>query len=162
MALYLALFAVMDYAANILPFFKMPYGGTLGIGTLALLVAAYHLCWKKAVLIALASILLQFITGAMYIYHPIQFVLDYGLAFAIYGFAGIFPKYSGVVVANTVRFICHVISGVVFFAQFAGEEGPLLYSLAYNGGYMFPTMILAIIVVPIIDKRIKTTQKTSS
>lgn len=47
MAFYLALFTVLDYLANSLPFFRMPQGGTLGLGTVALLLASYQLGWKK-------------------------------------------------------------------------------------------------------------------
>jgi thiamine transporter len=37
----------------------------------------------------------------------------------------------------------HVISGVVFFADYAPEGTPvLLYSLLYNGSYLLPEAVL--------------------
>ena len=156
LALYLALFTVLDYLANIIPIFKMPFGGTLGLGTVALLLAAYQLDWQLALLLSTAAVFMQFLTGQMYIYHPLQFLLDYGIAFPVYGLAACFPKYSGIVLTNAIRFLCHFVSGIVFFAAYAGEEGAVLYSLSYNLGYMLPTMLLGLVLVPLVDRRLKT------
>jgi len=154
MAIYCAIFFALDYVANLLPIFKMPYGGTLGLGVLALLLASYHLGWKKALPVMFVCILLQFMTGMMYIVHPVQFILDYGLAFMIYGLASWFPKYYGIVITNVIRYIAHVISGIIFFGEYA--TGPVWqYSMIYNGWYMVPTLILGLLVVPILVKRLK-------
>jgi thiamine transporter len=154
MAIYCAMFYALDYLANLLPFFKMPYGGTLGLGVIALLLASYHLGWKKALPVMVVCIFLQFMTGTMYIVHPIQFVLDYGLAFMVYALASCLPKYYGIGVTNVVRYLAHVVSGVVFFGEYA--TGPVWqYSLIYNGWYMVPTMILGLIVVPVLVSRLK-------
>lgn len=159
MAAYLALFAILDYLSNIIPIFKMPLGGTLGMGTIVLLLASYQLGWRKALIVCCGAILLQFITGQMYIYHPLQFLLDYGWAFLIYGLALVFPGYSGIVVTNTIRLLCHFISGFVFFAEYAGEQGAVLYSLLYNSSYMLPTMLLGLLLVPLIDKKLRTNRQ---
>lgn len=151
MAFYLALFAVLDVIANWLP--KPGQGGSIGLGIIALLLASYHLGWKKGLIVSLGSVVLQFMTGAMYIVHPIQFLLDYVVAFGVYGIASLMPMYMGIVVTNIVRYICHVISGIVFFG--AGVEGSvLLFSLGYNAGYMIATLIVCLIAVPLIYDRI--------
>ena len=153
-SLYLALFIVFDYLSNIISLFKMPYGGTLGIGVIVLLVASYHLGIKKGILITLASVLLQFITGRVIIVSPYQFVLDYLLAFSVYGIAKLFPRYQGIIISNLLRYIFHVLSGVIFFKEYAGSKNVIVYSLIYNAGYMIPTLILCWLVVPLIVKRI--------
>ena len=45
--LYIAIFISLDYISNQVPIFKMPNGGTVGFSTIVLLLASYHLGWKK-------------------------------------------------------------------------------------------------------------------
>jgi thiamine transporter len=49
MSAYLAMFIVLDYLSNMIGIFRMPQGGTLGLGVIALLLASYDLGWKKGV-----------------------------------------------------------------------------------------------------------------
>ena len=58
------------------------------------------------------------------VYYPLQILLDYPLAFGCLGLAGFFKKYAlvGVVVGVTGRFVMHLVSGAVFFAEFAPED----------------------------------------
>lgn len=148
--MYLALFIVLDYISNIVPLFKMPNGGTLGLGTIALLLASYQLGWQKGLLTAMLSVLLQFVTGQMYILGFVQFSLDYFIAFSIYGIACLFPNwkwfYSGVLFTNLVRFISSTISGVVFYGV------TWWGSVVYQASYMIPTTILGLVLVPLIVK----------
>lgn len=148
MAMYLALFVVLDYMANILPLFKMPNGGTLGLGTIALLAASYQLGWQKGLVVSLLSVLMQFITGQMYLLGFVQFMLDYVIAFGIYGIACLFPNwkwfYSGVLITNLIRFFSSTLSGVWFY------ETTWPASMAYQASYMVPTTILGLVVVPLL------------
>lgn len=157
MAFYLAIFVVLDYMANVLPLFKMPNGGTLGLGVIALSVASYHLGWKKGVAVGLLSVLLQFLTGRMYVVDPMQFVLEYLVAFGIYGLTSIFPNYSikgipiyvGIIVTNLIRYLAHSIAGTLYW------KTEWWASVSYNGWYMIPTMIVCLILTPIIMNRIQ-------
>ena len=56
MALYAALFVVLDYLTNALNLFRMPQGGSLSFATVALLIASYHLGWKKGLVVSLVAI----------------------------------------------------------------------------------------------------------
>jgi len=156
MAMYLALFFVLDYIANQLPLFKMPNGGTLGLGVLALILSSYDLGWKKGVVVSLMSVLLQFLTGQMYIVDFVQFVLEYVVAFGVYGLSGLFPNksyiYTGVIVTNVIRLVLHTLAGVWYWGL------TLIPSFSYNGWYMIPTMIVCMILVPLVDKSIKRNQ----
>ena len=91
-----------------------------------------------------------------YIYYPLQIILDYPLAFACLGLAGLFKKQPiiGVVVALTGRFLSHFVSGVVFFAQDAPPTlGPYIYSAIYNGSYILGEMVISGILIYMIWKR---------
>lgn len=148
MAFYLALFFVLDYISNILP--SMPQGGSIGLGTIALLMASYQLGWKKGTVVSVLSVLLQFVTGRMYILGPLQFILDYLIPFGIYGIACLFPNYgwfySGILITNLIRFVSHTLSGVYFY------ETTWLASMAYQASYMIPTLIADLIFVPLLMK----------
>ena len=93
-------------------------------------------------------------------------VFDYFLAYTVLGVAGFARKkglggwITGIVIALTLRFLCHFISGVYVFAS-TGKiwddldfvaENKYVYSLVYNAAYMVPEIILTIIVTVILFK----------
>ncbi len=39
-----------------------------------------------------------------------------------------------------------VLSGVVFFAEYAGDQGALAYSLIYNISYLGPECLICVVV----------------
>ena len=153
MAFYIALFMVMDVLGNTLNIFQMPNGGSLGISSIALLMASYHLGWQKGLMVAIMSVLAQFVTGPMYTPNLLGFALDYFFAFGVYGLASLFPNYkyffSGVVITNLIRLAFHVVSGVVIW------QTPWWGSFTYNAYYMIPTMIVGAIIVPMLYKAIE-------
>ena len=152
-ALYAALFIVLDVAVNTLGILQMPNGGSLGVSVIPLLMASYHLGWQKGTVVAVLSILLQYVTGPMYTPDLVGFLLDYFFAFSVYGLASLFPNYkwfySGVLVTNLVRLICSTLSGILVW-----ETAPWA-SLVYNATYMIPTAILCLVLLPLVMPRIK-------
>ena len=153
MALYAALFIVLDVAVNTLGILQMPNGGSLGVSVIPLLMASYHLGWQKGTVVAVLSILLQYVTGPMYTPDLVGFLLDYFFAFSVYGLASLFPNYkwfySGVLVTNLVRLICSTLSGILVW-----ETAPWA-SLVYNATYKIPTAILCLVLLPLVMPRIK-------
>lgn len=100
-------------------------------------------------------------------YHPIQFILDYPLAFGALGLAGLFWKpviqgrvkrigkillsAVGAVVGIGGRFLCHFLAGVWFFGEFAPEGTPAwLYSLGYQAGYLVPEIIISAAILSLL------------
>ena len=153
MALYAALFIVLDVAVNTLGILQMPNGGSRGVSVIPLLMASYHLGWQKGTVVAVLSILLQYVTGPMYTPDLVGFLLDYFFAFSVYGLASLFPNYkwfySGVLVTNLVRLISSTLSGILVW-----ETAPWA-SLVYNATYMIPTAILCLVLLPLVMPRIK-------
>ncbi len=92
--------------------------------------------------------------------------LDYFAAFTVLGLAGVFGKKSslspvyGTALAMFLRFVMHVLSGVIIFANFEQFElfgkafagQPLLYSVCYNGFFMLPETVLTCIAVYFLSK----------
>ena len=115
---------------------------------------SYNLGVKKGLFISLVSVILQFISGRMYLSTGIGgFMLDYVIGYGAYGIAALFPNYkyfySGVLISNLIRLLASTISGVVYY------KTTWLGSLGYNSTYMIPTMIIAMILTPLIEKRLK-------
>ncbi len=97
-------------------------------------------------------------------------LLDYVLAYAAVGFAGIFKGKSWAIELSTfigclARFIIHFISGVTLYmitvpTEVAGITiaNPVLYSIVYNMFYMLPNTIIAIVIMSLLRfplKRLK-------
>jgi thiamine transporter len=99
-----------------------------------------------------------------YIVHWLQGILDYPLAFAVVGFAGIFKVSVGdsfkkqvvMIIAGTIlgiglRLLCHFTAGVVWFSEFAPEGTPVaIYSLTYNASYRAFSFIICLIVLLVL------------
>ena len=149
--IYGALCLSLSYVLSYIKLFSMPMGGSLTLCSL-LPITMYAWAFGPACgfTAAFAYSLLQIIQGA-WIVHPVQFVLDYFVAFTCYGLASLFPKCLplGVGVAGLARYAASVISGVVFFADSAveaGYESALVYSLGYNGATIGIETVLCVIV----------------
>ena len=97
----------------------------------------------------------------------VSIIFDYSLAYAAVGFSGLLRaknnNYSKLPIAALVgcfgRFIIHFISGVTVYAQYMPEEfmgmtmtSPVTYSILYNGTYMLPNTILAVIICALLMK----------
>lgn len=75
--LYIALYIVLKFAGNFIPFLDMPNGGSIELELIAIFVASYHLGWKKGILTAIISMLVSFIFWPPYFVNLIQLILDY-------------------------------------------------------------------------------------
>lgn len=102
-----------------------------------------------------------------FIVHPIQVLLDYFLAFTLLGIGGIFKnnKILAATISIFARFICSVLSGVIFFSSYANGKNPILYSIIYNGSYLGIELIITTVVLYLLPierfKKIVFKNKTS-
>jgi len=91
-----------------------------------------------------------------YIVDPIQALLDYPIAFAALGLAGLLKTYPlvGVAFGITSRFLAHFASGVWFFWMYAPEGmSPIVYSAVYNGSYLIMELGISLLIIYILQKR---------
>jgi thiamine transporter len=141
---------------NQIRIYQLPWGGSITAGSMVpIMLLALRRGTKVGIIAGAIFGLVQMVLEG-YIYYPLQIILDYPLAFACLGLAGLFKKLPllGVVVSLTGRFLCHFVSGVVFFAEYAPPEmGPYVYSAVYNGSYMLGEMVISLIIMYLIWKR---------
>ncbi len=161
-AIMVALATVLSY----LKLFELPQGGSVCIGMLPILFYCTRWGLKDGLIASLAYGLLQLIfDGAhAWTWGWACVILDYVLAFAVLGFAGLFARKNGGVFVGTMvgcalRFVVHFISGITIFRILGPEElfnttfaNPYLYSLVYNGSYMAIDMVICLVIFAIIYK----------
>lgn len=142
---------------------SLPMGGSITLFSMFFMCFIGYLYGPKiGIMTGVAYGILQLIIEP-YIYAPLQVLLDYPLAFGALGLSGFFSKKkfgltTGVIVGILGRYICHVISGYVFFASYAPEGmNPMIYTLGYNATYIVPELIATVIVVslPPVMKALK-------
>ena len=158
-----ALAIALAFVLGLIKVFQMPFGGSISFEMIPLILLALR-----------QGAVVGTVTGAAYgrlnlaiepfVVHPVQVLFDYPLAFGALGLAGLFrPTVRGAVlgaaVAVLARFVCHFVSGVVFFASYAPEGwNPYLYSAAYNAAYLVPSLVIALVVVVLLLKALEGAQ----
>ena len=138
--------------------YEMPQGGSVTLASmLPIFMFSYAYGVAPGLMIGFAYGLLQFVQGGWFV-HPIQFLLDYPLAFAALGLSGFFhDKKNGLItgyLAGTFgRFLFHEISGFIFYTTyvdtFKGNLAALWASTAYNLSYILPEIIITLVLLAI-------------
>ena len=147
-----ALAIALAFVFGLLPAFKMPFGGSISLEMIPLILLALRQGFVVGTVAGFAYGLLDLVIDP-FIVHPVQLLLDYPLAFGALGLAGFFPPtvrgaILGTVVAVLARFLCHFVSGVAFFTStFPEGWNPLIYSAVYNAAYLVPSLVIALVVV---------------
>ena len=159
--------AILIAIAQILGYIKLfpmwPNGGSITLA--AFPIALYAVRWGlgRGLIASFAFGLLQMIFDGAYAWGWQSMLLDYLLAFTPLGLAGLFKGKSwgifpGILLGNFGRFIVHYVSGVTIYRIYEPTEipgigtfdGAELYSLVYNGSYMLPCALLALIVAALL------------
>ncbi len=171
-ALAVALAAVL----NTLKIWRMPNAGTVSFVMLPIIVIAL----RRGLLVGIA-------TGALYGFvdffvdpfppvHWLQPLLDYPVAYAAVGLAGIMAAAwasafregrSGAaaaaiaiacLIAGASRYLVHVASGALFFAEYAPSGQPvLLYSAVYNLYVPLSALlafVAALVLMPALERAV--------
>jgi thiamine transporter len=153
----------LAFVLSMIKIFHLPMGGSVTAGSMIpILLLALRRGYKLGLVAAVFYGILQFIEGP-YIVHPAQALLDYPLAFGALGLAGFFSPgveqekniYAllGVIVGVAGRFVCHFLSGVIFFSEYAPEGmNPWFYSALYNGSYLLPELIISCVLIYLLIK----------
>lgn len=177
--------AALSFSLSFIRLYRMPQGGSITLFSM-LPIVLYAMAYGvgPAMLSGTAVGLLNLLHDP-YVIHPMQLLLDYPLAFAMIGLGGIVRGMNsrniwrlplGVLIGGIGRYIVAVISGVVFFAEYAPENldawlyalthfvsvddavamgivntvpqnmHALYYSLAYNISYLGIEIILTMLI----------------
>lgn len=208
-AVLVALATALAVVSLVIPV-QLPFGGSVTLASmLPIAVAGYMFGIKWGIGTAFVFSIIQMLLGAQTVtafFMPgdsqmvwfkavIVCLIDYVLAYTVIGLSGMFSRKikntaaslcAGSAVAVTIRYVCHIVSGAIFFGTWAegffAEWGPFVgtafgnwvvenmsgtslawfYSVVYNGLYMIPEIIItsvcAFIVAKILKKQIVVAQ----
>jgi thiamine transporter len=148
-----ALAVALAFVLGLIKVFEMPFGGSISLEMVPLILLALRQGPWVGIVAGTVYGLLDLVTPPVFALHPVQVLFDYPLAFGVLGLAGFFqPTVRGAILGSVVavlaRFLCHFVSGVVFFASYAPKGwNPYVYSAAYNAAYLVPSLAVALIAV---------------
>lgn len=162
-ALMLALATILSKLAV----FSLPFGGSVTLfSQVPIILISYRYGVKWGLKAGLAMSVLQLILGLdnfSYVSGIASLLTvalaDYLVAFSALGLGGLFKNKIknnvlaislGSALATLIRFICHFISGVTVWKEYAEGAPVVEYSLKYNGGYMLPELIITLVGVIVI------------
>ena len=135
----IAMFSAISFILYMIQFIRYPQGGGITLFSMLPTMLLAILYGKEAgVTGGLIFGLLKLLNGA-YVVHPAQFLLDYILSNMALGLAGEFGRekksdmFKGCLFASSLSVLISIISGVVYFGQYAPEGmNIVLYSCIYN------------------------------
>jgi thiamine transporter len=154
-AVLIAVAAVLEAISTFIPFLHMPQGGSVSLGMLPIFFIAFKYGVKDGMIAGFIFGIINFALGGFLI-HWGSIFFDYFLAFTFLGLAGVFKNSAidnknafikGILLGGFLRYLMHSLSGVLFFAQYAGTEGAFIYSfIFYNLPYMTISIVLCIVI----------------
>ena len=146
---YGALCMAMSFVLSYIKLWSMPLGGSVTLASMLPLMWYSNKFGVRSGLIAGAAYGLLQLIQKPEIYHWVQVVLDYPLAFAALGLAGSVKNLQlGSILGAAGRWLCHVLSGAIFFAEWVPEgwSNAWVYSAAYNGAYLLAELVLCVVL----------------
>lgn len=179
-----AILAALAFIIDLLPSIKLGPWISISFAMVPVFILSFRWGLKYGLMSGFLWGLLQVIFGDAYILHWFQFIVEYFVAFAFVGFAGIFMRqiqenfakgnkgkgFMYVTLATFVgsfaRYLIHYIAGIVFWGSYAPEGQPVwMYSLVLNGpaglgSFLFCLIVLILLIS--VSPRILTESRKKS
>ncbi len=179
-----AIMLALATALSLITFFTLPAGGSVTpFSMLPILIIAYRYGVKWGLGVGVIYGLIQMVLGMSALSYATNawaviciILFDYAVAFGVLGLGGIFRNFKnqavgfslGVILACVLRFLCHFLTGITVWADYAeGMWGVVIYSLTYNGSYMLPELVITTAVGAILmsfldfkDEKLRPLRKT--
>ena len=158
-----AIMVALAFVLSFIKLYELPNGGSLTPAMFPILLYALRWGLPQGLTAGFVFGLLQLIFDGAYAWGWQSMLLDYLLAFTPLGLAGLFKGkawgiFPGTFIGCLGRFIVHHISGITIYRIIEPTAVPglgtydnaHLYSLVYNGSYMLPNMILALLLAGVL------------
>ena len=202
-AVMLALAMVLAMVCALIPFLNLPFGGGFTVASMLPVVIISYMYGMKwgffsAAIYSVIQIVMDLYLGkgstimALFMPNSEDFmgfgaaiailIIDYLVAYTLLGFGGAFRKVIknkalaltlGVVLALSLRYIAHIVSGYIFYGawaewffsqenfyaiggwileRFSGNALAVIYSIFYNGLYMIPEIVITAVAALIVGR----------
>ncbi len=146
----IALMLAFTILLNEVRLYHFPQGGSVTLGSMVPLLLLTHSFGARVGVLAGFLYGLILILQDPFILHPIQVLFDYPLPYMVVGLAAFFPRHMmvSVIAVFIGKFLCHFISGVVFFSSYAPDGMPAaLYSLIVNLSMAVPECVICCVIL---------------
>lgn len=159
-AIAIALGVVLSYWK----IFALPQGGSVTLQMVPIVVVAIRHGKTAGLIGGLLFGVIRMILSPS-IYHPVQALLDYPIAFTFVGLAGIWVKYAetyqqhiknalALTFVFLLRYVSHVFAGKIFFAEYTPlGMNEWWYAITYNAAHLFPELFITLIIVMLLMTR---------
>ena len=202
-AVMLALAMVLAMVCALIPFLNLPFGGGFTVASMLPVVIISYMYGVKwgffsAAIYSVIQIVMDLYLGKgstiMSLFMPNSedfmgfgaaiaiLIIDYLVAYTLLGFGGAFRKVIknkplaltlGVILALSLRYIAHIVSGYIFYGtwaewffsqenfyaiggwileHFSGNLLAFIYSVFYNGLYMIPEIVITAVAALIVGR----------
>ena len=199
----LALAMVLAMVCALIPFLNLPFGGGFTVASMLPIVIISYMYGMKwgffsAAIYSVIQIVMDLYLGkgstliALFMPNSEDYmglgaaiailIIDYLVAYTLLGFGGAFRKVIknktlalalGVVLALSLRYLAHIVSGYIFYGawaewffsqdnfyaiggwileKFSGNTLALIYSIFYNGLYMIPEIVITTVAALIVGR----------
>lgn len=161
-AIMLAVAIVLNRLSKVV-FANMPNGGSVTLAMFPILFYAHRWGLRQGLLIGFAYGLLDMLLDGGYAWGWQSILLDYLAAYTALGLGGLFKGktwgiFPGIILGCAARFLVHHISGITLYRileptaieGFGVFSNPHVYSLVYNGIYMIPNTVIALVLAGIL------------
>lgn len=143
--------------------FKMPQGGSVSLGMLPLIIFSIRWGVIRGIFLGSTYGIMSVIIFSGTILGPIQFILDYPLAYGMIGISGFYLIKNKIQIVNYIpfifiayilKFICHFLSGMIFFAADNNifTITNMRNSFLYNITYIIPEIFIIILILIFVNK----------
>lgn len=166
-----AIFAALAIVLSMLPT-NIGSSFTISLGMVPLTIYSIRHGVKAGIFAGFLWGLLHFLTGNVYILSVTQALIEYFIAFAFAGFAGLAHKNVAQAVADNnmnalsfnliyaafagalARFFWHFLAGMIFWGAYAlWGMNPFIFSLVLNGASGLATAVATSIVLVLIGRK---------
>ena len=154
-----AMLVAASQVLSLIKLYEFPQGGSVTAAMFPILLYAVRWGLGRGLLAGFVFGALQLIFDGAYAWGWQSMVLDYLLAFTPLGLAGLFRGktwgiFPGTILGCAARFAVHYFSGVTVYRinmpteipGFGVFDSAEIYSLVYNGCYMLPSCIIALVI----------------
>ena len=169
-AIMLALSVVLNYLSKAI-FVNMPQGGSISLSMFPLLFFAHRWGVLPGLAVGFTYGLLDMLIDGGYAWGWQSMLMDYLVAYTALGLGGFFKGkawgiFPGVAIGCLGRYLVHHISGITLYRilvptavegleSLGAFSNPHVYSLLYNGVYMLPNTVIALVIAALLYAPLK-------
>ncbi|WP_102275408.1 energy-coupled thiamine transporter ThiT [Cytobacillus massiliigabonensis] len=162
-------FAAFAIILDLLPSIKPMPNISISVAMLPIFILAFRWGFRVSLISGFMWGILQIAMGDAWIVTPVQAIIEYVVAFAFIGIAGLFYSFiqkhhrngnkkialawivGAIFVGSLARYFWHFIAGVLFFGSYAPDGmSPFLFSFAVNGATALGAWVLCSVAAVLI------------